>query len=422
MPGKRPPTGRENPFRISGTVGGPYFTDREDEITRIVRTLGGPGAKLLVAGARRTGKTSTLERAVEIVTAAGGAACMADLSTASTPVDMANRILTAALRVVKRGWATALVDRLALLKMSLTMKPDPVSGGMAVSLDMSVRDADAKTQEASLAQVLDLLDELAGKRKMTLGLVLDEFQEIARFGEHAEWRLRGVLQRHQHLSYVVAGSHLSLIDAMQGKGRAFYKLFERCPFGPIAPDHMAAWIDARMRAVGLAPQDAGARCVAMAGARTRDIVRLARKGVDRAEDTPRIDGTAVDAAFREILEEDADSTQRWWSGLTVAQQNVLRAVAGASTGLTARVTQQQYGLRASTTTTVQALVAEGVLQKTSHGSGYMFDDPFVRGWVVLHALPDLGIVEPATFIASPTSEYGALGSAPPKRLPLDRST
>src|ERR1019366_6511346 len=97
-----------------------------------------------------------------------------------------------------------------------------------------------KTQEASLARVLDLLDELAGKRKMTLGLVLDEFQEIARFGEHAEWRLR-------------------------------------------------------------------------AGARTRDIVRLARKGVDRAEDTPRIDGTAVDAAFREILEEDADSTQRWWS-------------------------------------------------------------------------------------------------------------
>jgi hypothetical protein len=405
---------RENPFRVSGTVAGPHFTDREDELARITAALTEPGAKLLVAGERRIGKTSTLERAIAKVNAAGGAACMADLSTASTPVDMANRILTAAHRVVKRGWASALRDHLAQLKMSVTIKPDPVAGGVTVGFDVSARDADAQAQERSLGTVLDLLDELAGDRDMTLGLVLDEFQEVARFGEQAEWRLRGILQRHQHLSYVIAGSHVSLLDAMQGKGRAFYKLFERCPFGPIAANHMAQWIDARMRSVGLTPEGAGVRCVAVAAARTRDIVRLARKCVDRADGVSTIGPDAVDAAFGEILEDDEDSTQRWWTDLTVPQQNVLRAVAGASTGLTARVTQQQYGLRASTMTTVQALVADGVLRKTAHGSGYMFDDPFVRGWVVARALPDLGIVQPATFIASPTSEYESAVPAPPR--------
>ena len=233
MAGKRT-AGHQNPFRISGTVAGAYFTNREAELARIVRTMREPGAKLLVTGARRIGKTSTLERAVEAVTTAGAAACMADLSTASTPVDMANRILTAANRVVKRGWAMALREHLAHLKLSVTMKPELETGLPSLSLDVSVRDSDPATQEASLAHVLDLLNALAGKRHMTLALVLDEFQEIARFGEQAEWRLRGGIQRHQHLSYVVAGSHLALLDAMQGKGRAFYKLFERCPFGPIA--------------------------------------------------------------------------------------------------------------------------------------------------------------------------------------------
>ena len=405
MAGKRT-AGHQNPFRISGTVAGAYFTNREAELARIVRTMREPGAKLLVTGARRIGKTSTLERAVEAVTTAGAAACMADLSTASTPVDMANRILTAANRVVKRGWAMALREHLAHLKLSVTMKPELETGLPSLSLDVSVRDSDPATQEASLAHVLDLLNALAGKRHMTLALVLDEFQEIARFGEQAEWRLRGVIQRHQHLSYVVAGSHLALLDAMQGKGRAFYKLFERCPFGPIAPDHMAAWIDARLAAVGLASQDVGVQCVTIAGARTRDIVRLARKCVDRAAGTRPIDMAAVEAAFLEILDEDADGTQRWWAALTVPQQNVLRAVAGATTGLTTRTTQQQFGLLASTTKTAQGLVADGVLQRTPHGAGYAFDDPFLRGWVVRAALPDLGMVIPATFIASPTDEYG----------------
>lgn len=411
MTGKRVAVRRGNPFRVSGTVGGAYFTNRAAELARVTAALTEPGAKLLVAGERRIGKTSTFERAVEAVNADGGTACMADLSTASTPVDMANRILTAAHRVVKRGWAAALRDRLSLLKLSVTLTSDPVAGGVAVGFDLSARDADAQSQAASLGQVLDLLDELSGARGMTLGLVLDEFQEIARFGEQAEWRLRGVLQRNHHISYVIAGSHLSLLDAMQGKGRAFYKLFERCPFGPIAADHMAAWIDARMRSVGLASEDAGARCVTVAGARTRDIVRLARKCVDRAGGASVIGTAAVDAAFAEILEDDADSTQRWWGSLTVPQQNVLRAVAGASAGLTARVTQRQFGLRASTTTTAQALVADGVLRKTTHGSGYMFDDPFVRGWVVSRALPDLGLVQPPTFVASPTSEYAAVEPA-----------
>lgn len=86
----------ENPFRIHGLVGGEYFTDRGDELKRMTKALTEPGAKLLVFGPRRMGKTSAILNAVDTVNKSGGHAFLADLSTASTAVDMGNRILTAA--------------------------------------------------------------------------------------------------------------------------------------------------------------------------------------------------------------------------------------------------------------------------------------------------------------------------------------
>lgn len=110
----------------------------------------------------------------------------------------------------------------------------------------------------------------------------------------------------------------------------------------------------------------------------------------------------------EIVDEEADSTQRWWSQLTGVQQKVMRAVAASSHGLTAGATRTRFALEqtGSISKTVARFVAEGGLVRTAHGSGYTFDDPFVRGWVLVHAVPDFGLQLPATHVASPTSEYG----------------
>ena len=162
-----------------------------------------------------------------------------------------------------------------------------------------------------------------------------------------------------------------------------------------------------MRTVGLDPVEAGGRCITLAGARTRDVIRVARKCVDRAGRDPLVDAAAVDAAYVEIVDEEADSTLRWWAQLTRVQQKVLRAVAASPQGLTTGATRARFALEqtGSISKTVARFVAQGVLVRTAHGSGYTFDDPFVRGWVLVHAVPDFGLQLPATHIASPTSEY-----------------
>ena len=77
----------QNPFRIHGVVSKPFFTDRANEVERILKALAEPATKLLVYGPRRMGKTSAIAYAVSRREAAGGVAIMADMSTASTLVD-----------------------------------------------------------------------------------------------------------------------------------------------------------------------------------------------------------------------------------------------------------------------------------------------------------------------------------------------
>jgi len=400
----------DNPFRIHGTVRHSFFTDRIQELERYGRVLKEPAQKTMAYGPRRMGKTSTLENAVDTVNASGGHAFLADLSTVTTVADMTNRILLGATKAMGRRWQTFVTDIAGRLQASLKIAPDPVSGLLVPSVEFGARTDSTEAQQATLASVLDALNALAGQRSVTLGLVLDEFQEINRLGgEQNEWHLRGTMQHHQHLSYIAAGSKPSLLRAMVGSGRAFYQMFDLVAFGPVEQTHMARWIDERLRSVGLHSNQVGDFCVAFAGARTRDVVRLARKCVDRTSDGATIGRDDVVAAFREIVDEDADAIYAWWEGLTAAQQNVLRAIAGTMDGLTTGGVRRRFGMGTSGTITnaAKALIVDGRLVKTSHGAGYAFDNPFVRGWVVDRALPDLGMGNEIVFAANATGEYEA---------------
>ncbi len=406
------PIRHDNPFRIGGTVRHPFFTDRANELELYARRLRESAQKTLVYGPRRMGKTSTLQNAVDAVHHVGGHAFLADLSTVTTVADMTNRILLGATKAVGRRWTSFVPDLVGRLRASVKVAADPGTGLLVPSVEFGARTESTADQQATLADVLNALNTLAGARNVTLGLVFDEFQEINRLGgEQNEWHLRGIMQHHQHLSYIAAGSKPTMLRAMIGSGRAFYQIFDLAAFGPIEPLHMASWIDTRMGEVGLHPDGVGARCVTIAGARTRDVVRLARKCVDRASDGDTIGHQTVAAAFREIVDEDADAIYTWWAGISPVQQNVLRAIAGTADGLTTAVVRRRFGMGTSGTTAnaAKALVDDGRLVRIKTGSGYAFDNPFVRGWVVQRALPDLGIREEIVFAANSTGEYDVLG-------------
>jgi len=240
---------------------------------------------------------------------------------------------------------------------------------------------------------------LAESKKAQVGLILDEFQELHRFGgADAEWHLRGIIQQQTHVGYVLAGSDERLIGAMLGEGRAFYGMLDTLFVGPIEGAHIAGWIEHRCADSGVNAEGFGTEIVELAGPRTRDIVQLARVMFELARPAGVADGSTVSEAFAQIIQAGDALHRALWERLSPLQQNVLRAAAVANTGLTTKATSNRFNLGApgAASKALQTLVARDILVKT--GSSYEFDNPFHRGWVVLNTLPDLGINLPTTHL------------------------
>lgn len=391
------PQSRQNPFRAGVTVDGQFFTDRAVELDRIKQALTTPAARLLLYGERRMGKSSAIGRAIRQIQAKKGLAFLADLSTASTAVDIANRIMESATRALGRTWKDIATDWVTRVSARMTLVPDARTGLVLPSLDVGLRKADAAEQRQTLEHVLDAVNGMAEARKCTIGIALDEFQEIVKLGgEDAEWHLRGVVQRHQHVGYVFSGSEPHLIQRMIGPKRAFYNMFDVLHFGPIDAAHLARWIEARMEGAGVSAHGVGAYIVDLAGPRTRDVVLLAQRTFTLSDDaaTPE----TVDEAFARLIDDQEDLMHAFWAELTPMQQNVLRAVAVQASGLTSSDVQERFGLTNSSATSqaLSAFVEDGRLAKDDAVGGYVFDNPFVRGWVLDRTLPDIGQHYPIT--------------------------
>ncbi|CAN5283649.1 hypothetical protein BH09GEM1_BH09GEM1_02220 [soil metagenome] len=399
-----------NPFRIGVAVRGAFFTNRAVESGRVASTLAEGGARLLVVGERRVGKTSVLLRGIERVQRGGGHAFLVDCGTAGSAVEIANRILSAATRALGRDWAATVADLTRRTRARVQLGTDP-TGNPTVSFEPAFA-PDPTTQHETLAGVLDALDERAKRERRVIGLALDEVQRLTAIlgGEPGEWALRGLLQHHQNLGYVLAGSEPFVLDAMQGHGRAFYQQLSLLTLGPMDPGHFLRWIDDRAVRAGVDLPGFGAACLALAGPRTRDVAQLARAAFASAAGASHRKGAAakarpgddhVAAAFIDLIAEQSDPFRALWDNLARTRQQVLRALAVGDMGLTTESARRTYGLGSSGAvgSALEALRDTRVIVRDDAAvAGYAFDNPYFRGWVIQNALPDLGIAISPTHI------------------------
>jgi len=387
-----------NPFEIGMLASGRHFADREAEVERIARALREPGSRLVVFGDRRLGKTSAIERAAEQVRRGGEQVAIASLATASDPIDAGRRLLLAVRDAIGRNWRETLEAILARLEVGYEVRPSPAAGqppSLRIAVGLRPEDRGAEW----LPDVLDAVHAQLDAEGRSLGLAIDEFQQIHRWGgEGSEWALKTVMERHQRLGYVLAGSKKSLIEGMiTTKGRALWKQVEPLEFGPIDPDILAEWIVQQGARTGVRiPFPVADDIVSMAGPRTRDVVQLARAVWDDALRAGEArEGAAAHAAER-IVREQAAIYERIWRELNSREQQLLRVfVAEPGVQILSTDTERRFGLGAKTTvqSAVGRLVDEEHLVRA--GGGYVFDDPFFRRWVETAALGDLGIEPPA---------------------------
>jgi hypothetical protein len=382
-----------NPFVYGEVVPRPAFVDREAEIDRLTGDLLA-GQKVFLISPRRYGKSSLLRQALAETARRGALTAEITVSSYSSYVAFLEGYARALVAIETRaeralGW---LRDRLGGIRPEVRLEPGAKG---AAALMVSFPSARTPRDVSRLAQeVFALPGRIAESRRRPLAIALDEFQAIASFDRdggraprmhQVEHALRAAVQHQRQVGYVFSGSEPSLMEAMLGRSRPFYKAGPVMRLAKIPAGDFARFVDARFGATGIRPGPGlGAAIVELAGNLPYDVQRLAHELWDdaRAEGEKSAGVDSLHRTLRRILGEQDALFEAAWQRLTLAQRAALRAaVLEDGRELLAADTRARYRLGGASTVqaSLNALVRDDVLAR--EGPRYTMVDSLFREWV-----------------------------------------
>lgn len=219
---------------------------REDDVDRIAMALTG-GVNVVLAGPRRTGKTTVADAAVAVCARAGAYTVAVDLFEAPDAASLAHQ-LTVGLLANRAPLRRAISDAVrsgrsileALRSTASYRAREDLGQDIEVTLELSLAERDP--QQALLTAVR-LAQQLAAADGHRVVMFFDEFQDIGskRFGDpDAVMRqMRAVLQRSEEVSVLFAGSIEHLMrDLFAPSDRA---LSQYGSFHELAPITVEQW-------------------------------------------------------------------------------------------------------------------------------------------------------------------------------------
>lgn len=386
----------DNPFVYGEVVPDAAFVDREVETDRLATDLLA-GQKVFLISPRRYGKSSLVRQALASAERAGALAVSVTVSSYSSYVAFlegyARALVSVEGRVERaRGW---LRELLAAVRPEVRVGP---GAGGAPSVAVAFPSARTPQDVSRLAQeVFALPGRIAEAQRRALVVALDEFQAVASFGgeggravrmAQVEHALRAAVQHQRRVGYVFAGSEPSLMEAMLGRGRPFYKAGPVMRLEKIDAAAFAAFVDARFRATRIRPEPGlGAAVVELAGNLPYDVQRLAHELWDdaRAEGAKSVGVDDLHRTLRRLLGEHEALFEAAWQRLTLAQRAALRAaILEDGRELLSADTRARYRLGGASTVqaSLNALVREDVLARDE--GRYAAVDSLFREWVARH--------------------------------------
>ena len=375
----------DNPFVYGEVVPAAAFVDRLVELDRLVRDLTA-AQKVFLISPRRYGKSSLIRRALAVMSRRQTLTVELTVSSFSSYVAFLEGYARAVI-AAETQWERArtwLGDAIRSARAEIRYVPgaSPL-GALTVSFP-SVR---AGRDISRLAQeVFALPARLAATRRRRVVVALDEFQAIAAFnGGSVEHALRAAVQHQRDVGYVFAGSEPSLMERMLGPRRPFYKAGPVMRLDKIPPDEFAAFIDARFKRSGMAPEPGfGAAIVELAGNLPYDIQRLAHETWDQLRAAGRRRATLDDLhrTLGRLLAEQQTMFEALWQRLTLSQRAVLRAVViqeGRELLSADARTRHRLGGPSTVQASLGALLRDEVISREQ--DRYVVVDSLLREWV-----------------------------------------
>jgi uncharacterized protein len=276
-----------------------------------------------------------------------------------------------------RRMAASVAAVFRALRPRVVMEMD---GSVSVGLDASAPDG-----PKGVAEALHGIHALARKRKEPVALMFDEFQEVVAGDPKAEGILRSVIQTHDRLGYVFAGSDTRfLTELVSDPTRPFYQSGARLFLGPIPRDDFREFLLAglRRRAESIAP-DVPDRILDLAEDVPYNVQRLAHGVWESAAGD--LEARHVDAALATWTARDDPFYTHLWNALTANQKAAAAAVvAHGGSELYARESLERARMTASSMrAAIDGLVVKQVLRRVPAEADLLvrFEDPFFGHWI-----------------------------------------
>jgi len=368
-----------NPFTL-GIVHRKDFCNREKEIKDLLRYARN-GNNVILFSPRRYGKSSLIKIVLELLEEEGFLAVYVDLFPITSEQDFISRISAGLLKAIGKGVDPRnLGERVANLFKRLIPSIEVKPNGYAFSVRFD------QTAEKGLL-LDDLMEGLYGyvkKKKLKACIALDEFQEITALpdSKKIEGILRSHTQFHKEITYFYVGSRRRILnDMFLNKSRPFYKSAFSYTLKEIAREEFVDYIGKRFKNTGkLCPEEIAEKIYDLVRGYPYYVQKLASITWDASE--KKCDNKVLETAYRILIDMETIDFEGIWSGLTLIQKAVLKAIATEPTESPfGREFLERHRLSiGGTQKAIKALLSKDLIEKDDK-SIFRLTDPVMEAWL-----------------------------------------
>jgi hypothetical protein len=230
-----------NPFRYGALALDDSFTDREEEVSELTQDALN-GQDVVIFAPRRYGKSSLIWKVSQELLSRRALVAQVNLMTTPTIDRLADKLA----RTLYDDIASPLFrakERLSVFQ-GLRVRPivtvDPNDGSISFSFDSAVRRQD---MHATIERLLELLGQLAGERKRSVVLILDEFQEIADIDPDLPRLMRSVFQEQPEVAHIYLGSKRHMMQRIfNDQNEPFWRSAKQLELGTIPREPFSQFV------------------------------------------------------------------------------------------------------------------------------------------------------------------------------------
>ncbi len=358
-----------NPFKFGTIVDGTYFTDREDEISKISSYINGENHLILISP-RRFGKTSLIRK---VISDSGRRFIYLDLQLVISTEDFASQLLKRIYRIFPFQKLKGYIKTFRIIPSFIM---NPVTGEAEISFRPGSEDL------APLEDVMNMIDKLGIADKKII-IVLDEFQDIFRINSGLDRMLRSVMQSQKNITYILLGSNESMIrNIFEKKSSPFYRFGSLMTLPKISAEKFLMFLGERFSKIADKYEIISEAILAISDSHpyyTQQLAFTVWELLVRSGFTTEI----VEIAADDIVQSHDNDYERLWNNLNRTDMTILTGMTDSSLSPLTDGFSRLYGTGAVSTvfSSLQRLVQRGMLIK--EGSVYKFDDPFFRRWILM---------------------------------------